>query len=106
MTGRSVSYAKAYPDFLKTLTKTDRSVETTINEKLEELAHSQHPPRGKLTHVGGRPIYKERFRIGNRTSGRLIVFIDDTRVIALAAYAKNKITNMTGDEVLDLIDWE
>ena len=106
MTKRTISHAKSYPAFLKILIKKDKAVETRINEKLSELAHSPHPSREKLTHVGGRPIYKERFRIGNRNSGRLIVFIDDTRVIAIAVYAKNRRTNLTGDEVLGLIDWE
>lgn len=39
-------------------------------------------------------------------SGRLIVFVNEICVVALAAYIKSKRTNMTADEILRLIDWE
>ena len=39
-------------------------------------------------------------------SGRLIVFVNEICVVALATYIKSKRTNMPPDEILRLIDWE
>ena len=79
-------------------------MDETIDAKPEELAKAWVPPPDRLQQVKELPVYKVRFRLGNRMSGRLIVLVDSKRVVAIAAYAKNKTTNMTGDDVLKLIE--
>ena len=101
---RSVDRGVRFDDFLKVLRKKDRKVDEAIDAKLEELAKAWRPPPDRLQRVKELPVYKVRFRLGNRMSGRLIVLVDSKRVVAIAAYAKNKTSNMTGDEVLRLIE--
>ncbi len=86
------------------LLKKDRSVADTVERQLQGLASQRTSPRDQIPGLGGLPIFKTRFRIGNRNQGRLIVLVDDERVVGIAVYAKNQSANMTADEIQQLLD--
>lgn len=103
---RSIEYGRACANNLKRLSKLDKKVPATIKAVLERWAASDSLPRDQIPGLGGRPVFKVRFVIGNRTAGRLILLIDNTRVVALAAYAKNQRENVRANEILDLLEDE
>ena len=96
---RRISYTQGCRRAIERLSKKDRTIVATIEQELDRLAKQRKPPRDQIPGLGGRPVFKTRFRIGNRSQGRLIVLVDEDRVVGIVVYAKNQNENMTAKEI-------
>ena len=96
---RRISYTQACRRSIERLSKKDRRVADTVEQELDGLARQRKPPRDRIPGLRGRPVFKRRIRIGNRLAGRLIVFVDEDRVVGIVVYAKNKTENLTAKEI-------
>ena len=99
MSRRRIFYTRSCRRAIERLSKKDRSVADTVEKELERLARQRKPPRDQIPRLSGRPVFKTRFRIGNRSQGRLIVLVDEERVVGIVVYAKNQSENMTAAEI-------
>ena len=104
MSVRQIFYTRSCRRSISRLAKKDRSVAATVEQELERLAGRRKPPRDQIPGLGGRPVYKTRFRIGNRPQGRLIVLVDDERVVGIVVYSKSRQKNMTPGEIERLLE--
>lgn len=104
MSERRVVYTRGCQRAIQRLAKKDRSVARTVEQELTQIARQRKPPRDQIPGLDGLPVYKTRFRIGNRSQqGRLIVLVDDERVVGIVVYSKNQRTNMTAEEIEGLL---
>lgn len=101
---RRVVVTRSCQRAIERLSRKDRHVASTIQRELDRLAGQRRPPRDQIPGLGGRPIYKTRFRIGNRSSGRLIALVDKERVVGIVVYAKNQTENLTAKEIERFLD--
>ena len=101
---RRISYTQGCRRAIGQLSKKDRSVAATIDQELKRLSRQRPPTRGRLRGLGGRPVFKVRFRIGARRAGRLIVLVDRERVVGIVVYAKNQTENLTAKEIERFLD--
>ena len=99
MSERQILYTRSCRRSIARLAKKDGSVADTIEQEFERIARQRKPPRDQIPGLGGRPVFKTRFRIGNRSQGRLIVLVDEERVVGIVVYAKNQTENLTAKEI-------
>ena len=87
----------------KPLEKRDREFGPALAGLLDSIAKTAKPPGDRQPGVGGAPVYKVRFRIGNksqRDGARLIYYCSDTLLLPMYIYAKSDIENIHSSTIL------
>ena len=105
---REIRYGPNFQKCVKSLEKKHKGFEATIVGFLGDLARKGPASTSdKLIGVKGKPVYKDRIALpgmGKSGGARVIYYCNETLIVPLYVYSKNKRESVPADEIAVSLD--